>query len=133
MGIFGEISCGGSGVGESGWHRVLHAFVTWCASLDQSLSQGSHRHLYHQFSRVIRLGPSLTRPDNLAVSAQGFRRGANRVRKQMWWVVSHVFMACARSHFVLVPHVVESYLPARNSTFPLVVRGFTGGKTCACV
>ncbi|KAG9979391.1 hypothetical protein KCU98_g8811, partial [Aureobasidium melanogenum] len=21
----------------------------------------------------------------LAVSAQGFRRGANRVRKQMWW------------------------------------------------
>jgi vesicle-associated membrane protein 4 len=22
--------------------------------------------------------------DNLAVSAQGFRRGANRVRKQMW-------------------------------------------------
>ena len=25
--------------------------------------------------------------DNLAVSAQGFRRGANRVRKQMWWKV----------------------------------------------
>ncbi|KAJ5787599.1 Synaptobrevin [Penicillium paradoxum] len=23
--------------------------------------------------------------DNLAVSAQGFRRGANRVRKDMWW------------------------------------------------
>ncbi|KAH8085866.1 synaptobrevin-domain-containing protein [Filobasidium floriforme] len=23
--------------------------------------------------------------DDLAVSAQGFRRGANRVRKQMWW------------------------------------------------
>ncbi|KAK0518627.1 Vesicle membrane receptor protein (v-SNARE) [Tilletia horrida] len=23
--------------------------------------------------------------DNLAISAQGFRRGANRVRKQMWW------------------------------------------------
>jgi len=23
--------------------------------------------------------------DNLAQSAQGFRRGANRVRKQMWW------------------------------------------------
>jgi hypothetical protein len=26
--------------------------------------------------------------DNLAVSAQGFRRGANRVRKQMWWKVT---------------------------------------------
>lgn len=25
--------------------------------------------------------------DSLAVSAQGFRRGANRVRKQMWWKV----------------------------------------------
>lgn len=25
--------------------------------------------------------------DNLANSAQGFRRGANRVRKQMWWKV----------------------------------------------
>lgn len=23
--------------------------------------------------------------DNLAISAQGFRRGANRVRKDMWW------------------------------------------------
>jgi len=23
--------------------------------------------------------------DNLAMSAQGFRRGANRVRKNMWW------------------------------------------------
>lgn len=23
--------------------------------------------------------------DNLAVSAQGFHRGANRVRKDMWW------------------------------------------------
>jgi vesicle-associated membrane protein 4 len=29
--------------------------------------------------------------DNLAVSAQGFRRGANRVRKQMWWKVYLVF------------------------------------------
>lgn len=25
------------------------------------------------------------RTENLAASAQGFRRGANRVRKQMWW------------------------------------------------
>ncbi|KIK57401.1 hypothetical protein GYMLUDRAFT_46277 [Collybiopsis luxurians FD-317 M1] len=25
--------------------------------------------------------------DNLAVSAQGFRRGANRVRKNMWYVI----------------------------------------------
>jgi Synaptobrevin len=47
--------------------------------------------------------------DNLAVSAQGFRRGANRVRKQMWWKVfptvnnglhvgyENAFMSCWRS------------------------------------
>ena len=27
----------------------------------------------------------LHQSENLSVSAQGFRRGANRVRKQMWW------------------------------------------------
>jgi hypothetical protein len=29
--------------------------------------------------------------DNLAVSAGQFRRGANRVRKQMWWKVRHTY------------------------------------------
>ena len=35
--------------------------------------------------RGIRLDSLQDKTDNLAVSAQGFRRGANRVRKQMWW------------------------------------------------
>ena len=35
--------------------------------------------------RGERLDNLQDKTDNLAVSAQGFRRGANRVRKQMWW------------------------------------------------
>ena len=40
------------------------------------------------FARNILSRNTKTRAENadtLAVSAQGFRRGANRVRKQMWW------------------------------------------------
>lgn len=36
-------------------------------------------------NRGERLDTLQDKTDNLAVSAQGFRRGANRVRKQMWW------------------------------------------------
>jgi len=35
--------------------------------------------------RGERLDALQDKTDNLAVSAQGFRRGANRVRKAMWW------------------------------------------------
>jgi vesicle-associated membrane protein 4 len=35
--------------------------------------------------RGARLDSLQDKTDNLATSAQGFRRGANRVRKQMWW------------------------------------------------
>lgn len=35
--------------------------------------------------RGDRLDTLQDKTDNLAESAQGFRRGANRVRKQMWW------------------------------------------------
>ncbi|KAI5451123.1 Vesicle membrane receptor protein (v-SNARE) [Naganishia albida] len=35
--------------------------------------------------RGERLDSLQDKTDNLAMSAQGFRRGANRVRKQMWW------------------------------------------------
>jgi len=41
--------------------------------------------------RGERLDSLQDKTDNLAVSAQGFRRGANRVRKQMWWKVSLQF------------------------------------------
>ena len=35
--------------------------------------------------RGERLDNLQDKTDNLATSAQGFRRGANRVRKAMWW------------------------------------------------
>ncbi|CDZ97901.1 synaptobrevin-like protein [Phaffia rhodozyma] len=35
--------------------------------------------------RGERLDALQDKTDNLAVSAQGFRRGANKVRKAMWW------------------------------------------------
>lgn len=35
--------------------------------------------------RGERLDAIENKTDNLAISAQGFRRGANRVRKDMWW------------------------------------------------
>ncbi|KAK1837120.1 synaptobrevin [Podospora conica] len=35
--------------------------------------------------RGERLDHLQNKTDDLAASAQGFRRGANRVRKQMWW------------------------------------------------
>ena len=37
--------------------------------------------------RGERLDSLESKTDTLASSAQGFRRGANRVRKQMWWKV----------------------------------------------
>lgn len=40
--------------------------------------------------RGERLDSLQDKTDNLATSAQGFRRGANRVRKQMWWKVSYI-------------------------------------------
>lgn len=35
--------------------------------------------------RGERLDSIENKTDNLAISAQGFRRGANKVRKDMWW------------------------------------------------
>ena len=45
--------------------------------------------------RGERLDSLQDKTDNLAVSAQGFRRGANRVRKQMWWKVSGAYLGSA--------------------------------------
>ncbi|KAF7890004.1 uncharacterized protein EAF02_002419 [Botrytis sinoallii] len=51
--------------------------------------------------------------DSLAVSAQGFRRGANRVRKQMWWKDMKMRMCLIAGIIILiiiivVPAVVAS-------------------------
>lgn len=44
-----------------------------------------HDNITKVAERGERLDALQDKTDNLAVSAQGFRRSANRVRKQMWW------------------------------------------------
>ncbi|WRT63400.1 uncharacterized protein IL334_000305 [Kwoniella shivajii] len=44
-----------------------------------------HDNIQRVAERGERLDALQDKTDTLAVSAQGFRRGANRVRKQMWW------------------------------------------------
>ena len=44
-----------------------------------------HQNITKVAERGERLDSLQDKTDNLAVSAQGFRRGASRVRKQMWW------------------------------------------------
>ncbi|KAK8844581.1 hypothetical protein IAR55_006428 [Kwoniella newhampshirensis] len=44
-----------------------------------------HSNITKVAERGERLDALQDKTDTLAVSAQGFRRGANRVRKQMWW------------------------------------------------
>ncbi|KAL7420161.1 Vesicle membrane receptor protein (v-SNARE) [Cryptotrichosporon argae] len=44
-----------------------------------------HENITKVAERGERLDALQDKTDTLAVSAQGFRRGANRVRKQMWW------------------------------------------------
>ncbi|KAK0716915.1 synaptobrevin-domain-containing protein [Lasiosphaeria miniovina] len=51
--------------------------------------------------------------DNLAVSAQGFRRGANKVRKQMWWKDMKMRMCLIVGIIVLILVIV---LPAVLAT-----------------
>ncbi|CAI4211172.1 unnamed protein product [Parascedosporium putredinis] len=63
--------------------------------------------------RGERLDALQDKTDNLAVSAQGFRRGANRVRKQMWWKDMKMRMCIAVGIVILlviiiVPAVVTS-------------------------
>lgn len=51
--------------------------------------------------------------DNLATSAQGFRRGANRVRKQMWWKDMKMRMCIIAGIIILILIIV---IPSKHST-----------------
>lgn len=50
--------------------------------------------------------------DNLAISAQGFRRGANRVRKQMWWKDMKMRMCIIVGIIILILIIV---IPSKQS------------------
>ncbi|KAL2069175.1 hypothetical protein VTL71DRAFT_15513 [Oculimacula yallundae] len=62
----------------------IHRDQNSCRQIDDTV--GVMRENINKVSqRGERLDSLQDKTDNLAVSAQGFRRGANRVRKQMWW------------------------------------------------
>lgn len=56
--------------------------------------------------RGTRLDQLQDKTDNLAVSAQGFRRGANRVRKQMWWKDMKMRMCIIAGIIILILIIV---------------------------
>lgn len=56
--------------------------------------------------RGERLDALQDKTDNLAVSAQGFRRGANRVRKQMWWKDMKMRMCLIAGIIILILVIV---------------------------
>ncbi|WFD29761.1 synaptobrevin [Malassezia sp. CBS 17886] len=68
---------GGSGGGNSRTAQIQ-------AQIDETVGV-----MRENISKVNDRGENLDslqdKTDNLAISAQGFRRGANRMRKQMWW------------------------------------------------
>lgn len=66
--------------------------------------------------------------DNLANSAQGFRRGANRVRKQMWWKDMKMRMCLVGGIIILlviiiVPVVITYVWPTEVVEGELVLTG----------
>ncbi|WFD39363.1 synaptobrevin [Malassezia japonica] len=68
---------GGTGAGNSRTAQIQ-------AQIDETVGV-----MRDNINKVNERGENLNslqdKTDNLSVSAQGFRRGANRVRKQMWW------------------------------------------------
>ncbi|PWN28633.1 synaptobrevin [Jaminaea rosea] len=70
----------GRGAGGAGNNKTAHIQ----AQIDETVGV-----MRDNIQKVNERGENLSdlqgKTDNLAVSAQGFRRGANRVRKQMWW------------------------------------------------
>jgi hypothetical protein len=67
--------------------------------------------------RGARLDSLQDKTDNLAQSAQGFRRGANRVRKQMWWKDMKMRMCLIVGIIILLAIIIipsGEHLYARN-------------------
>ncbi|KAJ7220585.1 synaptobrevin [Mycena pura] len=62
--------------------------------------------------RGERLDALQDKTDNLAVSAQGFRRGANRVRKNMWWKDMKMRIIIGAAISIIVIIIVVSVVKA---------------------
>lgn len=71
--------------------------------------------------RGERLDSLQDKTDNLAVSAQGFRRGANRVRKQMWWKDMKMRMCLIVGIIILLIIIIVPsgpYTPRYRQSYP---------------
>jgi Synaptobrevin len=67
--------------------------------------------------RGERLDSLQDKTDNLAVSAQGFRRGANRVRKAMWWKDMKMRMCIIAAVIIIL--VIVIVVPSKSFMAPL--------------
>ncbi|KFY33503.1 hypothetical protein V494_07564 [Pseudogymnoascus sp. VKM F-4513 (FW-928)] len=82
----------------NGPHAILDEDATWFAfavlpvfscGVQQTIEiDGATAKMQHNVDKLAQRGENLNslqdKTDNLAVSAQGFNQGANRVRRQMW-------------------------------------------------
>lgn len=73
--------------------------------------------------RGTRLDQLQDKTDNLAVSAQGFRRGANRVRKQMWWKDMKMRMCIIAGIIILILIIV---IPSKSHLCPSLLKKSLG-------
>ncbi|KAI0002484.1 synaptobrevin [Russula compacta] len=64
--------------------------------------------------RQERLDSLQDKTDNLAVSAQGFRRNANRVRKNMWWKDMKMRLIIGIAILVIIAIIVISIVKATH-------------------
>ncbi|KAN0125849.1 synaptobrevin [Russula decolorans] len=64
--------------------------------------------------RQERLDSLQDKTDNLAVSAQGFRRNANRVRKNMWWKDMKMRLIIGLAIVVIIVIIVVSIVKATH-------------------
>ncbi|XDT35153.1 Aldo/keto reductase family [Nakaseomyces glabratus] len=71
----------------------------------------------NNINKVAERGEMLTsiddKADNLAMSAQGFKRGANRVRRQMWWIVNRV-EEVAKKHNTSMAIISNSWILSKG-------------------
>ena len=69
--------------------------------------------------RGERLDSLQDKTDNLATQANGFRRGANRVRKQMWWKDMKMRMCIIVGIIVLLIVIIVPSGKSHNLLIPL--------------
>ena len=79
--------------------------------------------------RGERLDSLQDKTDNLAVSAQGFRRGANRVRKQMWWKDMKMRMCLIAGIIILLIVII---VPAGQYSRWVERIGSNANLRCSC-